>query len=89
MKNCLKKKRYSAFFNNLRSAINNFLSFFQAKTSYFTDNLDNLNLVRTNLCQLNVVCTAYSRPPIDMVTSLVSTPRSCTAVTATCGSSRW
>ena len=44
----------STFFNYLRSAVNYFLSFLQAKTSCLTNNLDNLNLVRANLCQLNI-----------------------------------
>ena len=44
----------SASLNNLRSTVNNVLSLFQTKTCYFTNNLDNFNLVRANLCQLNV-----------------------------------
>ena len=43
-----------ALLNYLRSAVNYFLSFLQAKTSCLTNNLDNLNLVRANLCQLYV-----------------------------------
>ena len=43
-----------ALLNYLRSAVNYFLSFLQAKTSCLTNNLDNLNLVRANLCQLYI-----------------------------------
>ena len=44
----------NALLYNLGSAINNFLSLLQTKTSCLTNNLDNLNLVRTNLSQLYV-----------------------------------
>ena len=44
----------NAFLQNLRSAVYNFLSFLQAQTGNFTNNLDNLNLVRANLGQFYV-----------------------------------
>ena len=44
----------SAFLQGLGSVVNKILSFLQAQTGYFTNNLDNLNLLRTNLGQLNV-----------------------------------
>lgn len=44
----------SCFLYNLRSAVYNFFCFLQTKTCCFTNNLDNLNLVRANLCQLYV-----------------------------------
>ena len=44
----------STFLKNLRSAINNVLSFLKSKTCTVTNNLDNLNLVRTYFCKLYV-----------------------------------
>ena len=44
----------NALFQNLGSAVNDVLRFLQAKSGNFADNLDNLNLVRANLGQLNV-----------------------------------
>ena len=40
----------SLLLNNLRSVVNNILSFLKSKTGYLTNNLDNLNLVWSNLC---------------------------------------
>ena len=44
----------SLLLNNLGSVVNNILSLLQAKAGYLTYNLDNLYLVRANLCQLYV-----------------------------------
>ena len=41
-------------FNYFRSSVYNFFSFFQSKTSYFTNNFDNFNLSCSNFCQLYV-----------------------------------
>ena len=40
----------NSFFDNLWSSINKILSFFKTKTCSILNNLDNLNLVRTNFC---------------------------------------
>src|SRR5699024_8496518 len=43
-----------ALFQNLRSAVYNSLSLFQSQTSCLTNNFDNFNFVRSNICQLYV-----------------------------------
>ena len=44
----------SSLLKNLRSALNEILSFLQAKTCDLTNDLDDLDLVRANLGQLNI-----------------------------------
>ncbi len=44
----------SSLLENLRSSLNGLLSFLKAKTSSLTYNLDNLDLVRTNISKLYV-----------------------------------
>ena len=44
----------STLFEDFRSTVNYFFSFFQAKSCSFTNNFDNFNFVRANLCQLYV-----------------------------------
>ena len=44
----------NALFHHLRSLIDHCLRLFQAKSGRFADNLDNLNLVRADLGQLNI-----------------------------------
>ena len=43
-----------ALFNHLRSLVDYCLRLFQAKSGRFADNLDNLNLVRADLGQLDI-----------------------------------
>ena len=44
----------STLFEDFRSTVNYFFSFFQAKSCSFTYNFDNFNFVRANLCLLYV-----------------------------------
>ena len=45
---------WSSLLENLRCSLNGLLSFLKAKTSSLTYNLDNLDLVRTNISKLYV-----------------------------------
>ena len=71
----------NVLFDYLRSALYEILCFLKSKTCDLTNNLDNLNLVSTNLCKLNVelsllfstCCASFnSRTVNSLIASIIS-----------------